>query len=311
MNKPAIIGALLLGVAGYAAASCSSKNDKGTTSTGGQSSNTGGGTSTGGQSSNAGGGNSATGGTSTGGSLATGGSLPFECGHADASAEFGEAGLVRVGYTDPQRSIVLQEGGHYSMPNSGPDSGPDPRFKGYCFTYDDKNGSTFYPPCGQDSDGGYRPCFTAATGLCVSANLGLGSVNTWGGGFGCNLGQVPNGSDLYVDVLGITSLTISVYGCAVPDQLQVQLNVVNAPADDAGTPGSGRFCNRATLGDPDANGVRSVTVPLAQLQQDCWLTGGPMFDASTMYVRSIQAQVNAIDGRATNWDFCVSQWTLQ
>ena len=116
----------------------------------------------------------------------------------------------------------------------------------------------------------------------------------------------------------MTSMTISVYGCAVPALLQVQLNVVNAPTDpDSGVPGSGYFCNRTTpLGAPDANGIRSATVPLTSLVQDCWITGdagtaaGPVFDPATMNVRSIQAQINAIDGSATNWDFCVSKWSI-
>jgi hypothetical protein len=30
-----------------------------------------------------------------------------------------------------------------------------------------------------------------------------------------------------------------------------------------------------------------------------------------MHVKSVQAQINAVDGQATNWDFCVSQISFQ
>ena len=162
MNKPVIFGALLLGVAGYAAASCSSKkDDNGTTATGGQSSTSGG------QSSNAG---ASTGGGPSGGASTAGADsgVPFACGHADASVETNaEGGLVQIGYTDPARSVVLGDGGHYVMPNT--------KYKGYCFTYVDAGGSSVYPPCGTTG-----PCFTASTGLCPSASLGPGSANDLG-----------------------------------------------------------------------------------------------------------------------------------
>jgi hypothetical protein len=304
MNKPAILGALLLGVAASLAASCSSKSDNPATTPNGSS---GGSTSAdGGPSPDASSGGATGGGASGGGANddAATDALPFACGHADASVVTDvEGGLTRIGYTDPSRSVTLGDGGHYVMPNS------NDKYKGYCFTYGDNAGSSLYPPCGDTG-----PCFTAATGLCPSASLGQGSATTWGGGIGCNLNQAAGEGTaaLYTDVIGMTSMTISVYGCAIPDLLQVQLNVVNPPSDDAGTPGSGYFCNRTTpLGAPDANGVRTATVQLRDLQQDCWLTGGPMFDPDTMNVRSIQAQINAIDGQATNWDFCVSQWSIQ
>jgi hypothetical protein len=306
MNKPAILGALLLGVAGYAAVSCSSKKDNPTTSTGGQSTSASGGASAGsgtaGGGASASGGAAATGGATATGGAATGGTLPFACGHADASVALNEeGGLARIGYTDPQRSVALGDGGHYLMPNT--------KYKGYCFTYVDTGGSAVYPPCGTTG-----PCFTASTGLCPSASLGAGSATTWGGGIGCNLNQAAGEGTaaLYTDVVGMTSMTISVYGCAVPALLQVQLNVVNPPPVDDATPGSGYFCNRTTpLGDPDADGVRSATVQLTDLRQDCWLTGGPTFDPATMNVRSIQAQINAPEAGASNWDFCVSKWSIQ
>jgi hypothetical protein len=207
---------------------------------------------------------------------------------------------------------VLAEGGHYTMPGG--------TYKGYCWTFHDPGGSTIYPPCGvADADGGYPPCFTQATGLCVSASLRPGSANTWGGGLGCNLNQAAGTGTaaLIATVAGMTSMTISVYGCAVPDQLQVQLNQVNPAVDDAGVKGSGWFCKLATLGPPDANGVRSVTVQLRDLVQDCWVVGeagtpiGPVFDPETMSVNTIQAQVNSPNSIASNWDFCVSQWSIQ
>jgi hypothetical protein len=197
-------------------------------------------------------------------------------------------------------SIALQEGGFYAMPSSS--------YKGYCFTYGDMNGSTLYPPCGTTG-----PCFTTATGLCLSANLGSGSATTWGGGFGCNLNQASGAGTtaLYIDLIGKTSLTVGVVGCKIPDQLQMQLNVANPPTTASGIPGSGYFCNLATLSAPDANGVRSATIKLTDLTEDCWLAGGPSLDPATMYAVSMQGQINSITGVPSNWDFCISQLSLQ
>jgi hypothetical protein len=184
---------------------------------------------------------------------------------------------------------------------------PSSSYQGYCFTYGDLNGSTLYPPCGTTG-----PCFTLATGLCLSANLGSGSATTWGGGFGCNLNQ-PTGTTtaLYTDITGKASLTIGVVGCKIPDQLQMQLNVANPPASSSGVPGSGYFCKVADLSAPDANGVRSATIKLTDLTEDCWLGGGPSLDPVTMKVVSVQGQINAITGVASTWDFCLSQLTIQ
>jgi hypothetical protein len=304
MNKPVIFGALLLGVAGLVAASCSSNKNNTT----GPSANASGGTTAAGD--------AGTGGGATGGAPSDAASdvLPFACGHWDASVKLNEeGGLVQIGYTDPSKSVTLAEGGYYAMPGT--------TYKGYCWTYKDAGGvSAIYPPCGTpQADAAPPPCFTQSTGLCISANWGAGSASNWGGGFGCSLNQgtAAGAAALNTDVIGKTSLTIGVYGCLVPDQLQVQLNVSNPPSDDAGTPGSGYFCNRANLGPPDANGIRSVTVQLADLAQDCWMTGdagtptGPKFDAATMVVKSIQAQVNAPTGVRSDWDLCVSQLSIQ
>lgn len=210
-----------------------------------------------------------------------------------------DAGLIQIGSSDQSTSISLQEGGFYAMPST--------KFQGYCFTYDDKSGSTLYPPCGTTG-----PCFTQATGLCLSAKLGSGSVATWGGGFGCSLSQASGTTTpLYTDIIGKTSLTVGVTGCKIPDQLQMQLNVANPPATPAGIPGSGYFCKRANLSPPDANGVRSVTIQLTELTQDCWTAGGPTLDPATMSVLSVQGQINAIEGTPTNWDVCVSQLSIQ
>jgi hypothetical protein len=307
MKKSVVLGVLILGAAGYAAASCASNDNKSSSTlmpTGGQSSNAG---------SSAGGshaGTTSTGGSSAGSSGDSG--PPFACGHADASAEFSqEGGLVRVGYTDPARSVTLGDGGYYAMPGGN--------YKGYCFTYTDKAGSYLYPPCGQDADGGYLPCFTLSTGMCLSASLGSGSATTWGGGFGCNLNQgtASGAAALNTNVQNMQSITIGVYGCAIPSELQLQLNVSNPPSNDAGTPGSGYFCYRTALGAADASGVRSATFDFTKLVQDCWVTNdagqqtGPVFDPATMNVKSIQVQVNALDGKASNWDFCVSQLSIQ
>jgi hypothetical protein len=210
-----------------------------------------------------------------------------------------DAGLVQIGSSDQSASIPLQEGGFYAMTST--------KFQGYCFTYDDKSGSTLYPPCGTTG-----PCFTQATGLCLSAKLGAGSVATWGGGFGCNLDQQSGASSaLYTDIIGKTSLTVGVTGCKIPDQLQMQLNVANPPATPAGVPGSGYFCKRANLSPPDANGVRSVTIQLTDLTEDCWNDGGPKLDPATMYVVSVQGQINAIESIPSDWDFCISQLSIQ
>jgi len=211
-----------------------------------------------------------------------------------------DGGLTRVASSDPGMSIALDDGGHYPMPGG--------TYKGYCFTFADKAGSTFYPPCGD-----VGPCFTKATGLCVSANLGAGSATTWGGGIGCNIDQAAGAGTtaLYTDVKGKTSITVAATGCKIPDQLQVQLNVANPPTSAAGVPGSGYFCKLATLGAPDANGVRSATVNLTELTQDCWLTGGTAMDPATMYATSIQVQINSIEGVPSTWDFCISQLAIQ
>jgi hypothetical protein len=221
------------------------------------------------------------------------------CNAATNAPVSNDGGLIQIGSSDQSTSIMLQEGGFYAMPSG--------KYQGYCFTYDDKSGSTLYPPCGTTG-----PCFTQATGLCLSANLGAGSVATWGGGFGCNLSQ-PSGTStaLYTDITGKTSLTVGVTGCKIPDQLQMQLNVANPPATPAGIPGSGYFCKRANLSPPDANGMRSVTIQLTELTEDCWLDGGPKLDPATMYVVSVQGQINAIESTPSNWDFCVSQLSIQ
>ncbi len=297
------------------------KSSGGATAAGGNSS-LGGMTGDGGNSTE--GGTAPTGGTAAGGDVsmglggvagssgAGGEGVPFACGRADASVQIGEAGLLRIGYTDPAQGVVLTTGGHYAMPNIGSDAGSVPRFEGDCWTYTDGSGSTLFPPCGSPyPDGGLPPCFTADSSLCVSASLGSKSSATWGAGFGCQLGQVPNGGNLYVHLDGLTKMIISVYGCAVPDQLQIQLNVVNPPLDEAGVSGSGYFCVLATLGAPDARGMRTAIVQLADFQQDCWRGGGLRFDRATMNVVSMQAQINTLEGLPTNWDFCVSKWALE
>ena len=210
-----------------------------------------------------------------------------------------DAGLTKIGTTDPARSITLDVGGFYSIPSTS--------YKGYCFTYADPAGSTVYPPRGNTG-----PCFTVPTGLCLSAKLGAGSAATWGGGFGCSLNQaMETTTPLLTDVKDKTSLTIGVYGCKIPDELQVQLNVANPPDTSSGVPGSGYFCKRVTLSSADSNGVRTATVKLTEMVQDCWQSTSPTLDPATMLVKSVQAQINAIDGQATNWDFCVSQISLQ
>jgi hypothetical protein len=197
-------------------------------------------------------------------------------------------------------SVVLGDGGHYAMPNT--------TYRGSCWTFEDQGGSSVFPPCRTDGS-----CFTPATGLCVSASLPPGSATAWGVGFGCSLNQAaePGAAPLSTSVAGMTRLTIGVYGCAVPAELQVQLNVVNSPSDDAGIPGSGYFCRRATLGPADANGVRTATVQLTELVQDCWVPGGLVFEPATMNAKSVQVQINAPEGQASSWDLCVSKLSLE
>jgi hypothetical protein len=217
---------------------------------------------------------------------------------------------MQVGYTEPNMSIALQDGGFYAMPNT--------KYKGYCFTYVDAGGSKFYPPCGVPNPGDPAPpCFTMSTGLCLTAKMGVGSAVAWGGGFGCSLnqGSAAGALALYTDVIGMTSITLGVYGCAIiPSQLQIQLNVVDEIIDDAGVKGDGFFCNRPKKENwvgPDANGIYTVTVKLTDLTQDCWNAGGMVFDPTWMHVKSIQGQVNSVDGAASSWDFCVSKLSIQ
>jgi len=283
MKTSVILGTLGLGLGACAFAGCSSDNK------------TAGGT----------GGTSAGGNTSTGGSSSNGGNsdsgTPQGC-PANVTPEFFDGGLTQVGYSEPTKSVTLGDGGYYEMPNNS-------KYHGHCFTFADGAGSTIYPPCGDTG-----PCFTVNTGLCMTADLGVGSATTWGAGFGCNLNEASTAgaAALFTDVIGMSTITASVYGCSAPPLLQVQLNVVDPPVDSLGVPGSGYFCNRtATWSKPDADGNITATVQLTDLTQDCWNPGGVVFDPATMHVKSIQGQINAVDGKASTWDFCLSRLSIE
>jgi hypothetical protein len=222
--------------------------------------------------------------------------------HPDAGTVTDEdGGLVRIGATNPDKSVTLDVGGYYKMPSTS--------YQGYCFAFADDfspGGSTIFPPCGTTG-----PCFTVDTGLCAVANIGIANgSHVYGAAIGCNLKQVQNTTFAnYADVSGKTSVTVAVYGCQVPDQLQVQLNVANPPMTDAGLYGDGYFCNIATLSAPDSNGIRSVTIPIGSFREDCWNPGGPLLDPSSMLVTSLQAQISAV-ATQTVWDFCISKLSI-
>ena len=284
MRKPVLLGLVGLGAIACFALGCSSSQSN-NTATGGTSSN---------------GGTGGTNGGSTSKVTATGGASCQSTVQYDA-----DGGVVQYGASDPERSVTLDVGGFYSQ---------SAEFHGYCFTVSDSTDdnltggtSKFNPPCGKTG-----PCFTVPSGLCATAQIDKanGAVS-WGGGIGCNLAQAQGASNTFVAVAGKTTMTISVIGCKTPDTLQMQLNVGNPPYDaDAGKYGDGYFCKVIKLSAPDANGVRTSTFNLSELSQDCWNPGGPVFDASTMLVTAMQAQISAIDSGPTNWDFCISKWTL-
>ena len=206
--------------------------------------------------------------------------------------------LLRSGATDPRGSVPLDSSGRYVMQSTS--------YQGYCFTFADNFGSTAYPPCGSAS-----PCFSAQSGLCVMAHLAASSGRAWGAGIGCNLNQAQ-GTDslaLNADIRGKTKITVAVYGCRVPNQLQVQLDVSNPPMDSSGVLGSGYFCNLVTLSAPDASGISTASIPIRDLRQDCWIAGGIPIDPATMLVRTVQLQVNA-SSEASGLDFCISNLVI-
>jgi hypothetical protein len=285
MKKPLLVGLTILGAAACLISSCSGTKSN----------------------------NQASGGTSNGGETSTGSATS----HSDSGTDAGtqcdakvkydaDGGVIQYGASDPEQSVLLDAGGFYSQSTD---------LHGYCFTVSDSTDdnlaggtSTFDPPCGKTG-----PCFTVASGLCATAQLDQanGSIS-WGGGIGCNLAQAQSSSsNTFTAVTGKTSMTISVSGCKVPTTLQMQLNVGNPPFDaDAGKYGDGYFCKVVTLSSPDSHGVRTATFNLADLRQDCWNPGGAVFDASSMYVTAMQAQVSALAASTSDWDFCISKWTI-
>lgn len=105
-------------------------------------------------------------------------------------------------------------------------------------------------------------------------------------------------------------MTITVAGCKVPSQLQMQLNVGNPDYDDTTQQyGSGRYCKLVTL-TPDGEGNMTARVELTDLVQDCWQSNSPTLDPSTKLVASMQAQINA-SALATTYDFCINNWTIE
>ena len=239
------------------------------------------------------GGSTSIGGTATGGSSATASCIAPTINVTDAGV------LLRAGATDPSASVPLDDSGYYTMPSSP--------YHGYCYTSADRyspGGSTVFPPCGAAG-----PCFTADSGLCLQAHLGASSNNVWGAGVGCNLNQMQATGSLssYTDITGKATLTVAIYSCKPPTQLLLQLNVANPPFDSSsGILGSGYFCVLTTLSAPDANGFRTLSVPLADLRQDCWKAGGPLLDPATMKVSSVSLQAMA-SSVASDVDFCIAK----
>ena len=245
------------------------------------------------------GGTSASGGSTSVAGAATGGSSATASCIAPAINVTDAGVLLRAGATDPGASVQLDDVGYYTMPSSP--------YHGYCFTSADNyapGGSTVFPPCGPKG-----PCFTAESGLCLKADLGVSSNNVWGAGIGCNLNQMQatGAVSSSANITGKTTLTVAVYGCKPPAQVLLQLNVVNPPFDSSsGILGSGYFCVLTTLSAPDATGFRTLSVPLADLRQDCWKAGGPLLDPATMKVSSVSFQAMA-SSAASNVDFCVAK----
>jgi hypothetical protein len=291
MKKTAILGAVLLCGAAGVFASCS--NSKSNNNEVGGSSSAGGDTSTGGGS--------------------QGGSTSDQCANPTPEHD-ADGGLVQVGFTDPSKSVQLGIGAYYAMPNT--------TFQGHCYTIADKyatDGSTTFPPCGtaDTADAPSPPCFTVNTGLCVTQSLGVASgSNVWGAGLGCNLAQEQGHTFIdRADLTGKTNVTVGIYGCSVPPKLQVQLNMhygTGPSTVDGGTaPGDGYFCKVVDLPkDPDANGVRTITVPISDLTEDCWNPGGPKLDLATMPIEAFMVQVNSDSAKRKNYDFCLSKLSI-
>ena len=239
------------------------------------------------------GGSTSVGGAATGGSSATAACIAPAINLTDAGV------LLRAGATDPGASVPLADDGYYTMPSSP--------YHGYCFTFADNytpGGSTVFPPCGSG-----HPCFTAESGLCLQAHLGVSSNNVWGAGIGCNLNQMHATGALssYTDITGKTTLTVAIYSCKPPTQIMLQLNVVNPPFDESsGQFGSGYFCSLTTLSAPDASGMSTLSVPLGDLRQDCWKAGGPLLDPAAMKVNAVSFQAMA-SSAASDVDFCVAK----
>lgn len=287
MNKPAIVGAILLCGMGYFVASCSSSSSKNNAGSGGQPGT---------------GGATATGGSHDAGTPDSSAPLPPQCDGTNVGPERVDGGLVQIGNTNPASSISLDVGGYY---RSGD-------YHGYCFGYADgiaNIGSTIFPPCG----GNGNECFTKDSGLCVTASLGVASSSIWGAGIGCSLGEDQTGGKSPADVslVGKTSLSVEVYGCSVPSLLRLQVNV-DPPIYDAvnNVLHSGYYCADVTLSAPDSNGARQGSVALSQLQEDCWNATALYLDTSTQTAKSIQLQINADTVKRTSWDFCVSKFEL-
>lgn len=297
MRKREIFGILLLGTIGCTVAGCSSDKSNNTSGSGGTSNGGAGATGGKGGGADAGGGDSGT---------------NNHCGDPSMREYDQDGGLMRIGATDPSKSLALDVGAFYAMPSTN--------YHGYCYTIADNytptgsttpTGSNIYPPCGDTG-----PCFTVDTRLCVVADLGVASgSDVWGAGIGCNLSQVMGGTYIgRTSLTGMKTVTVGVYGCEVPSKLQVQLNMHfgTGPAlVDGGTNGSGYMCKVVTVPPADANGVHTITVPLTDLAEDCWNDGTPHLDPETMQVEAVAIQINADQAKRTTWDFCVSRLSIE
>jgi hypothetical protein len=218
------------------------------------------------------------------------GGVPATGGTASATG-----GTGQIGATDPASAVKLPD-----------DYYTNGTLHGYCYTYSDSNSalppvypSSVLPACSTS-------CFNAATGMCIAGELGIStaadSYAAWGVGVGCTVGQARSadgGSVLAnpVSVAGMTSITIAVYGVAMP----ASGYSVNVTSDGTS------YC--AFLPSSSVTAGAPFTVPLASLRSQCWTTTGAAFDPATMQITNLSLGVRT--GSATQpYDICVSQFTI-
>jgi hypothetical protein len=149
--------------------------------------------------------------------------------------------------------------------------------------------------------------------LCVTTSLGVATADIWGSGIGCSLNedQTTGKAGDPVSIAGLTSMAIEIYGCNTPKQLRLQINVdppIYEP-DPIDKLHSGYYCGDVTLSSPDSNGVRTGTIEIAKLREDCWTGTGLLINTTTQTAKSMQLQINA-GAQRTDFDFCVSKFVM-